>query len=233
MRRKLSEYKHVGLLATLLTAQTVQPLVGTHSLAARIVSAAAILAVTWAVFLQLLMTKRERWAGAVLITPAILSEFGHYALPDSLQQTVAITSHVSIAAFLAFAVCVILIHVFQKRSLSIDDVVGAFSGYIITAIIWGNLYAMTWILVPDAFNIDSHIISQLGEWHTRRGLFAYFSFATLASIGYGDITTTAPASNTLVWMEVMFGQFYMAVVVATIVGTRMARALEPKAPDES
>jgi hypothetical protein len=228
MSKKLAEYKHVGLLATLVVAQVVQPELAHRSVLARVSSAVVIFGVAWAVFLQLLETRRERWIGAVLVLPAIAAELLHYALPVGDFLTIAIAFHVSLAAFLAFALWVILKHVFQKRELVLDDVVGAFSGYLITGIVFGNLYALVWLLVPESFNIDSHIAWQLAEWHTRRGLFAYFSFASLASIGYGDITTTAPASNTLVWLEVMFGQFYMAVVVATIVGTRLARALDPK-----
>jgi len=52
-----------------------------------------------------------------------------------------------------------------------------------------------------------------------------FSFTTITSIGYGDMTTIGPVSDTLVWLEVMCGQFYMAVVVATIVGMKVAEAL--------
>ena len=44
-----------------------------------------------------------------------------------------------------------------------------------------------------------------------------------------NITTTRPLSNTLLWLEVMCGQFYLAVVVATIVGMKMAQALVPAA----
>jgi hypothetical protein len=233
MSRKLGEHKHLWLLAVLLVGQIAQPLMGHESVLARIFSAAVILAVAWAVFWKLLEPGRERLIGALLILPAIVVEFAHYAFSDGVQLACAAVFHLSLAAFLVFAVAVILRHLFHKKSLVLDDVLGAFSGYMMMAIIFGNMYALVWLFAPDAFTIDSHILWQLSEWHTRRGLFAYFSFATLASVGYGDIVTTAPASNTLVWLEVMFGQFYMAVVVATIVGTRISRALAPKATDEA
>jgi len=95
----------------------------------------------------------------------------------------------------------------------------------VIALLWGRLYVLTWLAAPGAFSISSDIEWQLHEWSTLHGLFDYYSFTTISSIGYAYITTSAPPSNTLVWLEVMCGQFYLAVVVATIVGMKMAEAL--------
>ena len=132
---------------------------------------------------------------------------------------------IAAAAFFVFCLYVIVNHVFGARSLRTDDVVGAFSGYIIIAIIWGRLYALAWMVAPASFSISPGIQWQLANWHTLHALFDYYSFTTISSIGYADITTTGPVSNTLLWLEVMCGQFYLAVVVATIVGIKVSQAL--------
>jgi hypothetical protein len=131
----------------------------------------------------------------------------------------------SAATFYAFVLYVILNHVFGARTLRMDDIVGAFSGYIIIGVIWGRLYVAAWLVVPNYFSISPEIKWQLSNWNTLHALFDYYSFATITTIGYGDITTTGPATNTLLWLEVMCGQFYLAVVVATIVGIKMSQAL--------
>jgi hypothetical protein len=228
MSTKHGEHKHIWLLATLVASQVGQPLIAHENVAARVVSAALIFAVLGAVFWKLLAPGRERWIGVALVGPAVVLELAHYGVPDESRRWLGVVLHLSISAFFVYALIVILGHVLRKKVLSIDDVVGAFSGYLMTGIVFGHLFTLVWLLVPDAFHIDAHIVWQLAEWHTRRALFSYFSFATLTSVGYGDIVTTAPVSNTLVWLEVMCGQFYLAVVVATIVGTRMARTLEPE-----
>ncbi len=87
----------------------------------------------------------------------------------------------------------ILGHVFSTRMLRTDDVVGAFSGYIIIALIWGRLYALAWMLMPSYFSISPDIKWQLTNWNTLLALFDYYSFTTISSIGYGDITTTGPS----------------------------------------
>ena len=68
-------------------------------------------------------------------------------------------------------------------------------------------------------------LSRIGEWHRRRALFEYMSFTTLTSLGFAGISPAGPPVYSLMWLEVMFGQFYMAVVVAQLVGLKLADAI--------
>jgi hypothetical protein len=97
--------------------------------------------------------------------------------------------------------------------------------------VWGNLYALTYLFVPQAFSISPAIGAQLGDWQHRRSLFDYMSFTTLTSLGYGDITPVDQPVYTLTWLEVLFGQFYMAVVVAQMVGLKLAQAIRGRGQD--
>jgi hypothetical protein len=93
---------------------------------------------------------------------------------------------------------------------------------------WGNLYVLAELLFPGSFNVKPEIAWQLTEEHTRRFLFNYFSFTTLATLGYGDITPIGPVVCSLTWIEAVFGQFYVAVVVAQLVGLKLANAVNRK-----
>jgi hypothetical protein len=75
------------------------------------------------------------------------------------------------------------------------------------------------------------IAGQLGGWYSRQSLFDYYSLMTLTTLGYGEITPITPPATSLTWMEAMFGQFYIAVIVAQLVGLRLAEALQPPDPD--
>jgi hypothetical protein len=79
--------------------------------------------------------------------------------------------------------------------------------------------------VPSAFNVNPIIAVQLEDWQLKRSLFDYLSFTTLTSLGYGDITPVGQPAYSLTWLEVLFGQFYMAVVVAQMVGLKLAQAI--------
>jgi hypothetical protein len=54
---------------------------------------------------------------------------------------------------------------------------------------------------------------------------------TLTTMGYGDITPAGILGYSLVWLEVVFGQFYMAVVVAQLVGLKLAQAINRDRPE--
>jgi len=51
---------------------------------------------------------------------------------------------------------------------------------------------------------------------------------TLTTVGYGDITPARPPATALAMLEAIFGQFYIAVVVAELVGLRLAQAVAPR-----
>jgi voltage-gated potassium channel Kch len=47
--------------------------------------------------------------------------------------------------------------------------------------------------------------------------YVYFSFVTMSTLGYGDITPRSSIAQTLAWMQSVTGQFYIAVLVAWMV----------------
>ena len=50
------------------------------------------------------------------------------------------------------------------------------------------------------------------------GVFLYYSFVTFTTVGYGDIVPSSAVARWLVWVQAVFGQFYMAVFVARLIG---------------
>ncbi|MGO9949589.1 MAG: hypothetical protein ACLPWG_22440 [Steroidobacteraceae bacterium] len=217
--------RHVELLTALVAAELVNPLLAEARLVERVVSVVLFSLVCVAVFRALFHTKRRRWIGSILVGATLALSLGRLFVPMELRLQTGIVLNVFAAAFYVFVFSVILSHVFNTRVLRTDDVVGAFSGYMLIALIWGRLYALAWMLKPSYFSIDPNIEWQLHNWNTLLALFDYYSFTTISTIGYAAITTIGPSGNTLVWLEVMCGQFYMAVVVATIVGMKLAEAL--------
>jgi voltage-gated potassium channel len=217
--------RQVWLLALLVGMEIVNPLMAMETLGARILSTVLFIGVAVAVLSAVLRTKQQRYLGATLVGAAIVLEIARNAVTAEHQLPFDVIQSLFVAAFFLFVLSVILRELFSTRRIGFNDVVGAFSGYILIALAWGRLYTLVWLLVPRAFSINPEIKWQLANWHTLHTLFDYYSLATLATVGYGDITTTAPASNTLVWLEVICGQFYLAVVVATIVGIKVSQAL--------
>jgi voltage-gated potassium channel len=217
--------KHLALLTALIGMMMVQPHLGHRSELGGAISDAVLSAICVYIVFIVFGQERERLVAVALLLPAFASNCGIYVLPDGIHVASEVVYHVCMVAFLGFAVAVILRDIFKKTVIGGDDVLGAFCGYMLLALVWANLYTLAYLLVPGVYAVNKDIAWRMAEWHHRRALFEYLSFTTLMTLGYSDITPVGPPAYTLTWLEVMVGQFYMAVVVAQLVGLKIAQAL--------
>jgi len=199
----------------------------------RIFSDVLVALISLAVLLVVFEHRRDRIVALLVAIVAISSSAGRYlpfAQPYHVQLTVI--HYVLLSAFLGYAVAVILGNIFKKTAVGADDVLGAVSGYLIAGAAWSALYALTDSLAPESFTLPPVFSAMLSDWHGRTAVFNYFSIVTLTTMGYGDITPARAPATAFAMLEAVFGQFYIAVVVAQLVGARMsapARA-ESKGP---
>lgn len=149
--------------------------------------------------------------------------FGTLALTGNWMRH-EILFHMAMPLLLGFGIVVILRGILEQKTIRFDDVLGAVCGYLLVGVAWGNLYILTNLLVPNSFQMNTNLVARIQDPHAQRFAFNYFSFVTLTTIGYGDILPISPAAASLAWIEAMFGQFYMAVLVAQLVGLNMAQA---------
>lgn len=99
-----------------------------------------------------------------------------------------------------------------------NKILGAICLYLLMGLIWAVLYTLVQLSFPGSFtNISSD-----SAWFTLFPDFIYFSFVTITTLGFGDISPQLPISRFLVYFEAIVGQFYMAILVASLVGSHMS-----------
>jgi hypothetical protein len=189
----------------------------------RVFSDVLVALISLAVLLVVFERRRDRAIALAVAIVAVLSSLGRY-LPSagSYQASLTIVHYVLLTVFLGYAVAVILGNIFKKGAVVADDVLGAISGYLIAGFAWSSLYALTDSLAPESFTLAPAFVSLLSDWHGRTAVFNYFSMVTLTTMGYGDITPARAPATAFAMLEAVFGQFYIAVVVAQLVSARMA-----------
>ena len=96
---------------------------------------------------------------------------------------------------------------------------GSICVYILVGISWCIFYFFESVIHPGAFNG----VTETGDKHQFTDLL-YYSFVTLSTLGYGDVTPVTPIARTLAYLEALFGQFYIAIVVASFVGMHISRS---------
>ena len=97
-----------------------------------------------------------------------------------------------------------------------NKIVGAICIYLLIGLIWALLYLLLAQTIPGAFNGLEQVV-----WYENFADGAYYSFVTLTTLGYGDISPVTPMARFLVYMEAILGVFYMAILVASLIGVRI------------
>lgn len=94
-----------------------------------------------------------------------------------------------------------------------NKIVGAICIYLLMGLIWTLMYLFLAQSIPGAFNGLEQVV-----WYDNFANVAYYSFVTLTTLGYGDISPVTPIARFLVYMEAVVGVFYMAILVASLIG---------------
>lgn len=155
---------------------------------------------------------------------AFLGVWVGHALGGSIGRVCLVGAYLLAAGFFAFALYGILRAIFV-RQVSGDAILGTVCGYLLLGIIWSLLYYAVETASPGSFNLPAPDHADAAAEPLDRGALSYFSFITLATVGYGDVTPRTPLARTLAWIEAIAGQFYLAVLVAGLVGFKVTQAM--------
>jgi hypothetical protein len=190
--------------------------------------------VVMAAVLSLAGSRARRWIGGLAggAVVALLLAGETMASPGSNAWVLA--GHLAGAVFLFGSALVTVGAALRRTELSLDSVFAAVCGYLLLGVAWAILYSAIDLGRADAFHMSEELLADATSPERRMSLFVYFSFVTLATLGYGDISPVSLSARTLAWIEAVLGQFYIAVLVAGLVGALIARNPDPRArPAES
>jgi len=115
----------------------------------------------------------------------------------------------TIAAVAAVAV-ILLTQIFRGGRVTHMRIQGAIAVYLLFGAAWAHAYHIAAATHPGAFNFPPGEHAELADWN-------YFSFITLTTVGYGDITPVHPIVRTLAVAEALTGQLFLAVMIARLV----------------
>ncbi len=177
-----------------------------------------------AVLLQVFEEKRLRRMALSLGVAALGGYWVGRALGDPIGRWLVVGALMTATSFFALALRSIIAGTFA-RHVSGDAVFGAICGYLLLGIIGSLLFFAVEIAWPGSFHLPAPDggYHQTGE-ELNRGVLTYFSFITLTTVGYGDITPATPLARTLTWTLAVSGQFYLAILVAGLIGFKVSRA---------
>jgi len=125
--------------------------------------------------------------------------------------------HICAALFFATATVIIVRHLINQKVVTVDLIWGAVCGYFFIGFMWSAIFSLLETFHPGSFKLGSQVVPNIDS-------FIYFSFVTLATLGYGDIVPLTEKAQSLAIIETVMGQMYLAVNIAALVAIRISQS---------
>jgi hypothetical protein len=156
-------------------------------------------------------SKRVLVIAIVLAIPAIAGRWMNHFRPELVPPHVFLTAGL---VLIAFVVANLLRFVLRAPSVNADVLCASISAYLMLGLMWTLAYWLVDQLTPGgAFSFNTNAGTRSINGFTG----FYFSFITLSTVGYGDITPVSRIARWLAAMEAMTGLLYVAVLIARLV----------------
>jgi hypothetical protein len=200
----------VQLLIALVALFACAPLVEEVKGGDLIVSVLLSLVVVSAI-LAIAHRRRTLVIAILLAVPTLAARLANHFRPDLVPPRVFLVG--GLVVFI-FVVAQLLRFVLHAPSVTIEVLCASISAYLMLGLIWTIAYWLVDRLTPGgAFSYNTN-----AGGHSMNGFTGfYFSFITLSTVGYGDITPASPIARWLAAMEGMTGLLYVAVLIARLV----------------
>ena len=108
-----------------------------------------------------------------------------------------------------------LAFIIKSETVTREVIYAAMVIYLLVAQLWALVYTFLDLIDPASFNLPQGQSDFL--------IFEYYSFVTLTTLGYGDITPLTKVAKAFSVLEAVVGQLYLVVVVAWFVGMYVSR----------
>lgn len=222
-RRTLGKFTY--LLGSLLSLLIVAAFIGSDR-ASVTVFCLLVAAVLLTAVVCACRRHRTLGAGLALVVPIlVLNVTGYVTGYVTGNLTVFVIHNVMVIAFFAFVSYHLLCAVLDEREVTIDTIVGAVCLYLLAGLFWTYLYSTIILLSPAAFQLTTTVDPMSTSPFGRAGFqqLVYLSFVTMTTLGYGDITPVSAPARTAGYLQAIFGQFFLAVLVARLVALYIAK----------
>jgi hypothetical protein len=209
-------WRYLFLLSALLVLLVVQPIAADFGNVGPLFDILIALVMLMLV-LALAQDRVWRVIACILLIPAATLSIGGHLLNSSAQVTSVSVGYAIGALFFVAAAGRIIQTILVSQLITLDSIFGAICGYLLLGVACALTYSMIHAANPESFQLGDSVRPQMEQGNHSRSIFIYYSFVTLTTVGYGDVTPISTTARTLSWVEAMTGQLYLAVLIAGLI----------------
>lgn len=138
---------------------------------------------------------------------------------NARNQILKLITLADVFIFFAISIALGVRHLFDEGPITLNRLMGGICIYILLGMCWSIIYMYLIWWRPDAF---AGLVLDAPDNPVFWDMI-YFSFVTLTTLGYGDITPAEPMARALAYTEAVVGQLYIAILIGTLVGNIAGR----------
>ena len=242
LHHHLAPHRHTAVLVAIVALFMVRPLIGDGALATAAFSVAILMLLLFALYAiqvdelvgerqALLGQRRTRgMIGWALALPAIMDRLALIFVPSPAVYLAGTVLWLLLFIFITWN---LLRGVLRQREITSETISMSISVYLLLGFTFGLFYILLHHLQPLAFSLGGPSAADLGVSSEQKvfPVLIYFSLTTLSTIGFGDITPVSLQARYGAVAEGITGQFYMAILVARLVGMQMSQSVSRPAED--
>ncbi len=161
--------------------------------------------------------KSHRVAAGILVLAGIILTWLRYFNPTS--KSLHTWGDLVALIYFILLTLVVMRHVFQEGPVTAERVRGAMAAYILVGFTWAILYHLIELRMPGSFRLPETNAAEI--YALRQSDFTYYSFITMTTVGYGDITPVNPLARMFAVLEALIGQLYPATLLARLVSLQI------------
>ena len=153
--------------------------------------------------------------GMVLVVVEIATTIVSLLRPSPVIETIGL---ITALAFCMLSLVIALRHVLFDRRMDLNRLIGGICAYLLLGVVISILNMLVYRFIPNSFTGLPD-----GETQSRGIDLLYYSFVTMTTLGYGDITPIGSIARVLAYLAAISGQFYIAILVGTLVGMYLSQ----------
>ena len=183
----------------------------THGSIVNFAIALTLLVAVWS-----LNTGHHMRVARVLISTILLLVVGGDLLVNRIQM--------ELLNLALFCLVLVMAAVYAARQVLLckevtgNIIIGAMVLYLLMGILW----AIAYLLIETASPGAMRGLEEGTAWQDNLQTMIYYSFVTISTLGYGDLVPQQPLSQFLAYMEALVGQFYLSILVASLVSAGLS-----------
>lgn len=179
---------------------------------------------TFTLLSSLYAVSLKKWTlmvAGLLFVPVLILTWVPYIIENETLNSIHALLNI---LFIIFVALIILNYVFRENEITREVISGSVVVFLMLAMLWSYIYELIETFSPGSFTAAFELDT------SNSFIFIYYSFVTITTLGYGDMSPATDTSRSFAVLEAVVGQLYMTILVARLVGINISQWLAKKRP---